>query len=154
MVQILISTDFIIMPLNDAQTITSFYPVYALNDVNYYNVSLTEPANVAKQVTYGATISGSVPVTGKLNVRSDVLLKEFVNYMPGIQTEQGFSYRLNLNTSYQLPQNLVAEVFGSYTSRRTGFDHIRPAFFFYTFAIRKQLLDKKTKFWANGNQSF
>jgi len=24
-----------------------------------------------------------------------------------------------------------------------GFDHIRPAFFFYTFALRKQLLSKK-----------
>jgi hypothetical protein len=128
---------------HDAQTVTFFLPTYTVNGVTYDNVSLTEPYNVAKQVTYGPSVSASFPVTAHFNLRGDVLLKEYVNYMPGVPVESALSYKINLNADYQLPQNLVAEAFGSYLSRREGFDHIRPAFFFYTFALRKQLLNKK-----------
>lgn len=132
--------------INNSEMVTFFYPVYTVDDVTYDNVSLTEPFNIAKQVTYGPTISASVPITSQLNVRNDVLFKEFVSYMPGSATQSALSYKVSLNASYLLPQNLVLEAFGSYLSRRQGYDHIRPAFFFYTFALRKQLLDKKLSF--------
>jgi ferric enterobactin receptor len=139
---------------NDAQMVTFFYPVYTVNAVSYDNVSLTEPFNVAKQVTYGSTVSGSVPITSQFNVRSNVLLKEFVNYMPGSPVEAAFSYKVSMNASYQLADNMMAEAFGSYSSRREGYDHIRPAFFFYTFAVRKQLLHKKLSFGLTTTNPF
>jgi len=66
----------------------------------------------------------------------------------------GLTYRLNLNTTYQLSPTLVAEAFGNYISHRIVYDGKRPAFFFYTFAVRKQILDKKASIGLVANNPF
>jgi hypothetical protein len=78
-----------------------------------------------------------------LNLRSNIQVGERTNTNPGLPSVSGFSYRANLNASYQLPHDLAFEVFGNYNSSQKNISSTRPAFFFYNLAIRKQFLNKK-----------
>ena len=62
---------------------------------------------------------------------------------PGSPQVSGFAYRINLNTSYEFAKGLAAEVFVNYRSSQKGIQGTNPAFLFYNFAIRKELLHKK-----------
>ena len=128
---------------NDIQSITTYYPVYTLDGTTYTDLSLARNVNIGSQTTYGASLSGSFAVGKKLNVRSDVLLREMVNAMPGEASISGFSYKLNVNIHYQIQPDLAAELFGSYRSRRVEFQDTHPAFLFYTAAVKKQFPAKK-----------
>jgi ferric enterobactin receptor len=128
---------------NDIQSITTYYPVYTLDGTTYTDLSLARTVNIGSQTTYGASLSGSFDLGKKMNVRSDVLLREMVNAMPGEASISGFSYKLNVNIHYQIEPDLAAEVFGSYRSRRIEFQDTHPAFLFYTAAVKKQFRAKK-----------
>jgi len=139
---------------NDAQTLTTFYPVYTVSGVSYYNVSVAQPVNITSQTTFGANIFGSYPLTEKLNIRSNISLRQISNSEAGMPNISGLTCRLNLNTTYQLSPTLVAEAFGNYTSHRTVYDGKRPEFFFYTFAVRKQTLNKKVSIGLTASNPF
>jgi ferric enterobactin receptor len=128
---------------NDIQSITTYYPVYTLDGTTYTDLSLARTVNIGSQTTYGASLSGSFAMGKELDVRSDLLLREMVNAMPGQASISGFSYKLNVNLHYQIGPDLAAEVFGSYRSRRIEFQDTHPAFLFYTAAIKKQFKAKK-----------
>jgi len=128
---------------NDIQSITTYYPVYTLEGTTYTDLSLARTVNIGSQTTYGASLSGSFALDKQLDVRSDLLLREMVNAMPGQASISGFSYKLNVNLHYQIWPDLAAEVFGSYRSRRIEFQDTHPAFLFYTAAIKKQFKAKK-----------
>jgi len=51
--------------------------------------------------------------------------------------------RLNMNVTYQLPQDLVLELFGFYSAPSYSIQGKVPQFFIYTFAFRKLFWDKK-----------
>ncbi|SEW44636.1 outer membrane beta-barrel protein [Chitinophaga arvensicola] len=128
---------------NDIQHYTSFFPVYVVNGTNYYDVSLSKTANIGRQTTFGINISGAAIITDKLSLRSDILLLEKNNIVPGFPDVGGWSYKANLNITYQFEKDLIAEAFGTINSKRADFQSIRPGYYNYTIAVKKQLFDKK-----------
>ncbi len=62
---------------------------------------------------------------------------------PGLPQVSGFTYRVNLNGSYEFAKDLAAEFFVNYRSSQKGIQGSNPAFYFYNLAVRKQFMDKK-----------
>jgi len=127
---------------DDMQSFTTYYNVLNVNGTNYNDVALTSRTNIGTQSSIGANIFGSLPVTNELSLRSNIQLGERTNTTPGLPSVSGFSYRANLNASYQLPHDLAFEVFANYNSSQKNISSTRPAFFFYNLAIRKQFMNK------------
>lgn len=128
---------------NDIQHFTTFFPVYNANGTDYNNVSLTKTANIGSQTTLGINISGSAVINEKLSLRANLLLLEKNNLVPGSPGVGGFSYNANLNITYNLNKDIVAEGFGTIDSKRTDFQSIRPGSYNYTIAVKKQLFNNK-----------
>jgi len=127
---------------DDMQSLTTYYNTLNVNGTDYNDVALTTRYNIGSQTSFGANIFGSVPITSALNLRSNIQVGERTNSTPGMPSVSGFSYRANLNASYQLPHDLAIELFGNYNSSQKNISSTRPAFFFYNLAIRKQFLNK------------
>jgi outer membrane receptor protein involved in Fe transport len=126
---------------NDIQTFTNFYPTLKVGDSTYSNVSLTQQANIGRQVTEGANIYGSLPL-GKLSLRSNILLDNVITTNPGEARVSGFAYRINLNASYDFGHDLAGEFFINDRSSQVGIQGRNPGFIFYNFAFRKQFWHK------------
>ena len=62
---------------------------------------------------------------------------------PGSPQVSGFTYRINLNTSYQFASDLAAEFFINYRSSQKGIQGTNPSQAFYNLAVRKQFWNKK-----------
>jgi ferric enterobactin receptor len=138
---------------DDIQGFTTFYSTLDIGGTEYSNVSLTQRYNIGSQTGVGLNLFASVPV-GKLSLRSNVQLGERSNSTPGLATVTGFAYRANLNASYQFPHDLIAEVFGNYNSSQKNIQGTRPAFGFYNFAFRKQLMNKKASIGVTAANPF
>jgi outer membrane receptor protein involved in Fe transport len=128
---------------DDLQQYTTFYPTLNIDGTAYQSVSLTQRYNLGSQITTGASLFGSVPLTSKLNIRTNFFLGERINQNPGSATVNGFAYRINMNGSYDFGHDLAVEVFGNYNAAQRTIQGTRPAFMFYNIALRKQFLNKK-----------
>ncbi|MFF9965394.1 outer membrane beta-barrel family protein, partial [Pedobacter suwonensis] len=127
---------------NDMQQLTTYYDVLTINGVDYSAVALTQRLNLGSQTSIGASLFASVPVTEKLNLRTNIQAGNRNNVSPGLTSVSAFAYRVNLNASYQFGGNLIAEVFGNYNSSQRNFRSTRPSVFNYSLAIRKQFWNK------------
>ncbi len=127
---------------NDIQSFTTFYPELKVGDSTYTNVSLSQRFNIGKETTEGVNLFGSLPV-GKLTFRSNMFFADRITDNPGSPQVSGFTYRINLNTSYEFAKDLAAEFFINYRSSQRTIQGTNPAFYFYNFAIRKQIFNKK-----------
>jgi len=127
---------------NDLQSFTTFYQNLTIGDTTYTNVSLNQRYNIGREVTEGVNLFGSLPV-GKLTFRTNMFFADRVTDNPGSPQVSGFAYRINLNTSYEFVKTLAAEFFINYRSSQRTIQGTNPAFLFYNFAIRKQILNKK-----------
>jgi len=127
---------------NDIQSFTTFYPVLNVDGTEYSNVSLNQRYNIGSEVNTGINIYISIPVTGKLSLRSNMLFADRISNNPGSPQVSGFTYRLNLNASYDFGHNFIAEVFGNYRASQRTIQGTNPGFGFYNFAVRKQFLNK------------
>lgn len=125
----------------DLQGITTFYDVLTINGIDYPAVALTQRVNIGSQTSVGSNIFASVPVTDKLNLRSNIQAGIRTNSNPG-NSVTGFAYRVNLNASYQFANSLQAEVFGNYNAKQKNLQSTRPSAFNYSLAVRKQFLNK------------
>lgn len=128
---------------NDIQAYTTHYDTLNIGGTRYSNVFLSQRYNIGSENTTGINLYGSVPVTSKLNLRSNMFFGDRVSVNPGNPTVSGVTYRINLNASYSFPHDLVAEVFGNYNASQRTIQGTRPSFAFYNLAFRKQLLNKK-----------
>ncbi len=128
---------------DDIQSYVTYYPILNVNGTDYPNVSLTQRYNIGSETTTGASLFGSVPITQKLSLRSNTFLGERISKNPGNPTVNGFTYRINLNGTYQFGHDFTAEAFGNYNSSQRTIQGSRPAFVFYNIALRKQFLNKK-----------
>lgn len=129
--------------LDDIQSFSIPYELLTINGRDYPNVLLNQRTNIGTQTSIGGNIFASVPVSKKLNLRSNIFLASRTNDNPGIARVTGFGYRVNLNATYQFGHDLTAEAFGNYNSSQKNIQGTRPYFFFYNFAVRKQFLNKK-----------
>jgi ferric enterobactin receptor len=128
---------------DDLQSFTTFYPTIKIGDSTYSNVSLNQRYNIGREATTGINIYGSLPVTSKLSLRSNMFFADRITNNPGSPQVSGFTYRINLNGSYQFANDLAAEFFVNYRSSQKGIQGTNPAFAFYNFAVRKQFMNKK-----------
>jgi ferric enterobactin receptor len=130
---------------HDIKQITNYYPEYLIGDSTYTNVSVTTRQNVGEEYNTGISASGSYPVTKNLNLRANVMLthRYSVSNLSTSSIATGFRARLNMNATYQLPKDLVAEFFGMYTAPSQSIQGKVPQFFIYNFAFRKMFWDKK-----------
>ncbi len=132
---------------HDIKQMTVFYPTYLIGDSTYTNVSVTKNQNIGTEYNSGISASGSYPITARLNLRGNLMATEryVVSNLTG-NTSEGLRVRFNMNASYQLPKDLVLELFGMYSSATRNIQGKVPQFFIYNFAFRKMFWDKKASF--------
>lgn len=76
------------------------------------------------------------------------------NLVPGLPSVGGGSYNANLNVTYQLSKDIVAEGFGTIDSKRTDFQSIRLGSYNFTIAVKKQLFNNKASVGLTATNPF
>jgi len=132
------------MNTREIEDVTAFYPVYTIGDSIYKNVSVTTSQNIGEEYNSGISAFLSYPVSPRLNLRTNLMLfhRYIVSNLNNGENSSGFNARVNMNVSYQLPRDLVIELFGFYRSPRRNLQGRSPQFFIYNFAFRKRFWDK------------
>ena len=128
---------------NDIQSYTTHLDTFKIGNTKYPDVYLNQRANIGTETTEGISLFGSLPLTPKLNLRTNMMFGDRITTNPGNPTVSGFAYRINLNATYDFPHNLTAEIFGNYNSSQRTIQGTRPVFAFYNLALRKQFWNKK-----------
>ncbi len=130
---------------DDIQAYTRYFSTYKVGDSTYTNVAVKTRENIGREDNYGLSIFASVPVTSKINLRSNISCFEryiISSALPG-STNHGFNYRINMNATYEVSSTLSMEVFGNFNSRKINAQGTMPSNTTYSFAFRKQLFHKK-----------
>ncbi|MHA4809154.1 TonB-dependent receptor domain-containing protein [Flavitalea flava] len=129
----------------DIQPYITYYPSYRIGDSVYTNVSVNKPVNVGSENNFGLNIYGSVPLTSKLNIRSNLTFfdRYITTGLLGGSPISTFNYRANINATYQLTRTFILEFFGNFNSPRNEIQGKFPSFTSYNFAFRKQVWNKK-----------
>lgn len=141
---------------DDIKPYTVYYPTYKIGDSLYSNVSVSTRMNIGLENRTGLNISGSIPVTRQLNLRTNIFLsnRRIVNKLVSNNVTNGFDGRINLNASYQLPHDLALEGFVNYNSSVNNIQGKQPQFISYTFAFRKFWLNKKASIGFTATNPF
>ncbi len=141
---------------HDIKDITTFYPNYQVGDSIYHNVSVTDRQNIGEEYNSGITLSGSYPITSKLNLRGNLMISDRyqVTHLPTGNISTGFRTRFNLNATYELPKDLVLEFFGFWNSASRNLQGKSPQFFIYNFAFRKLFWNKKASIGFTATNPF
>lgn len=142
---------------DDIKSYTDFYTAYQQDGVTYDNVTFSRKINAGSENRIGSNIYISIPVAGKFNIRSNLLISHrgiIFDYNSLNQNSGGMEYRVNLNLSYQFPNDLSAEVFGNYNSPRVGVQGKGASFLFYNIALRKQFLNRKVSIGISATDPF
>lgn len=129
----------------DIQQYITYYPTYLVGDSLYTNVSVSTQENIGTEKNTGLSLYGSMPVTTKLTLRSNMTLfhREIMNRFVTGTTTTSTNYRINLNAAYQFSGTLTGEFFGNFSSARNEVQGRMPSFTTYNLALRKQVLKKK-----------
>jgi ferric enterobactin receptor len=130
---------------DDIQSFTRYYPSYEIGDSTYYNVAVSTRENVGCEDNYGLSFFISIPVSSKINLRSNTSCFEryiITGALPG-NNIHGFNYRINLNAAYLVTNTMSVELFGNFNSPRINAQGKMPSFTTYNFAFRQQLFRKK-----------
>ncbi|MES2134082.1 MAG: TonB-dependent receptor [Bacteroidota bacterium] len=140
----------------DLKQITTFYPSYLINDSLYANVSISNRQNIGIEYNSGGTISGSIPITEKMNLRGNFIAtnRYIVSTIYVGNINMGMRYRFNLNLSYQLPKNLTMEAFGNYNSAAKNVQGKNPQSVTYTLALRKLFWNKNASLGLTATNPF
>ncbi|HEX9512643.1 MAG TPA: TonB-dependent receptor [Puia sp.] len=139
---------------DDIQSFSTYYTSLNVNGTTYSDVSLTQRYNIGTQSFVGGNFFGSLSVTPALSLRSNINFGERSNQSPGLPSVSGFTFRGNLNATYKFGHDLIAEVFGNYNSSQKNIQGTRPAFGFYTMAVRKEFLHKKASLGLTATNPF
>jgi outer membrane receptor for ferrienterochelin and colicin len=130
---------------HDIKNYITYYPSFSIGDSVYYDVNLSTRENIGVEDRVGLSLFGSVPVSSKLNLRTNMMVsnRHIINDFLGGATSGGIEYRFNLNASYQFNNDLAFEAFGNYNSPMKNIQGTQPGFVFYNMAVRQQLFHKK-----------
>ncbi len=139
---------------NDIQSFSTYYPTLVVEGTTYSEVTLSQAYNIGSQTFKGINFFGSLNLTDKWSLRSNIQAGDRTNKTPGLETVSGFSVRGNLNTTYKFSHGLTAEAFGSYMSSQKNLQGIRPAFGFYTLALKKTFWNKKASVGLTATNPF
>ena len=138
-------TAFYRVNIDDIQPFIVFYPALVVGDSTYYNVNVSTNQNIGQEKNIGASLFGDVHPTSALGIRLNLFMFErhTINKIDTGYNSNSFNYRININLSYQFKNNYAAEFFGNFNSPRNEVQGKYPSFTSYSFAIRKQIWDKK-----------
>lgn len=139
---------------DDLQSFTTYYPNLTIGDTTYTNVYLNQSYNIGRQVMEGINLFGSVPVTHRLTLRSNMFVANRILDDPGSPQNRGIFFHINLNSSYDFGHDFAAEFFINYHSKRKTIQGNAPAFTFYNIALRKQLMNKKLSIGITAANAF
>ena len=128
---------------DDIQSFTNQYSSLNIGGTTYTNVFLSQRTNIGSETSTGINLYGSLPIGKKLTVRSNMFFADRITNNPGSPQVSGFTYRVNLNGSYQFANDFAGEFFVNYRSAQKGIQGTNPDQLFYNFAVRKQLFNKK-----------
>lgn len=139
---------------DDIQQFTTYYDSLKVNNKTYKNVSFNQRYNIGSEDRIGINIYASVPVTDKLNLRTNMIFSDRRSTNPGFANVSAFAYRINLNAQYNFGHDLSAEFFGNYNSSQKGIQGTNPKFVFYNFAMRKMFMNKKASIGLTATNPF
>jgi ferric enterobactin receptor len=128
---------------NDLQSFTTHYDTLTIGGTKYSNVYLNQRYNLGREATEGINLYGSLPITKKLSIRSNMFFADRISSTPGYAQTSGFMYRINMNGSYDFGNDFAGEFFVNYRSSQITIQGTNPAFAFYNLAVRKQFMNKK-----------
>jgi ferric enterobactin receptor len=130
----------------DVKQYTTRYDSLEESGKYYQNVYSTSRANVGAEVRAGVNISVSLPITKAFTIRPNILIasRRIMDNLPNTPSlVTGVEYRSNINATYEFKNDLTAEAFVNYDSRRVNLQGTNSAFLAYNFAVRKQFMNKK-----------
>jgi outer membrane receptor protein involved in Fe transport len=129
----------------DIPPFITYYPSFVVGDTTYTNVAVSTTKNIGVEKNAGGNLYTDIHVNDKLNVRSNFLYfyRYTINNVDAGYNSQGTIYRINANASYQFPDNLAAEFFGSFNSRHHEAQGTFPSYTSYSLAVRQLLWNKK-----------
>ncbi|MBF4471213.1 TonB-dependent receptor domain-containing protein [Flavobacterium sp. HJJ] len=127
---------------DDIQSLTTFHPTLTISGTDYTDVTLTTRYNIGSEITYGASLFGSVSMGDKITIRSNIECGQRTNSTPGFESVSSFIYRGNLNLNYQFNSTMLGEISGNYRSSQKIVQGDRPASYFYNLAFRKLFFNK------------
>lgn len=129
----------------DIQPYVVYYSSLKVGDTTYTNVSVSTRENIGLEKDEGISIFADLHFSEKLNVRTNFFAfhRHTINSIDAGFNSTSFNFRSNINASYQFGTTLAAEFFGNFNSARHEVQGTYPSFTTYSFALRKQLWNKK-----------
>jgi outer membrane receptor protein involved in Fe transport len=98
--------------------------------------------NIAKNKTYGITLSGSTKPVPAWNVNGNVNLY-YVELNAPFASNSGVMYNINVSSGYTFGKGISAQFSGGFNSRRVSLQGQNSSFSNHNLAIRKELFEKK-----------
>lgn len=126
-----------------------------ITTVDTSGISSSTYRNIAQNSTYGMNLFGSARpvkqwnISGSFGLNYNILNSNALNI-----TNENWSYRVNLNTSLQLPNDISLQANGSYNSRRILLQGQSSGFYYYGFSGRKEFKKQKVTITASAENPF
>lgn len=141
---------------HDIQPYVRYYPSLQVGDSIYHNASVSSRENIGTENNTGINLFSDLHVGSKLGIRTNIFMfhREIINEIDVGSTRTSFNYRINLNATYQISSLIAAEFFGNFNSARNEVQGKYPSLTTYSFAIRKQLWNKKASIALNAINPF
>ncbi|WP_210466270.1 TonB-dependent receptor domain-containing protein [Rufibacter roseolus] len=98
--------------------------------------------NIAKNKTYGTSISGSTKPIPAWNINGNLNLY-FVDLNAPFASNSGWMYNINVSSGYTFGKGISAQFSGGFNSDRVQLQGIASSFSYHNLAIRKELFEKK-----------
>ncbi len=130
---------------DDIQPYVTYYTQYQVGDTVFQNVNVSKNQNIGLEKNLGVNLFADVTLFAKLSIRSDLFFfhRFTTNLIDRGYNIQSNNYRINVNLAYRFSKNLAAEFFGNFRSPRNEVQGRYPSFTTYSFAMRKQIWNKK-----------
>ncbi|WP_207432446.1 TonB-dependent receptor domain-containing protein [Sabulibacter ruber] len=98
--------------------------------------------NIAKNKTYGMTLSGSTKPIPAWNINGNVNLY-YVTLNSPTASNEGLMYNINVSSGYNFGKGVSAQFSGGFNSSRVQLQGTASSFSYHNLAIRKELFEKK-----------
>ena len=141
---------------HDIQPYIVYYASRLIGDSVYSNVAVNTQQNIGRENNIGLNVFGDFHFTPKLNIRGNVFLFErhTINTIDKGYNYNSFNYRININTTYQFTNAILAEFFANFSSPRHEAQGKYPSYTFYSIALRKQFWHRKGSVALSANNFF
>ncbi|WP_299820288.1 TonB-dependent receptor [uncultured Pontibacter sp.] len=98
--------------------------------------------NIAKNKTYGVSLFGNTKPTNNWTIGGSSNIY-YVDLKSAYNSNNGWMYNINANTSYTFGKGISAQLNGGFNSQRIQLLGRFAAFSYHSIAIKKELFDKK-----------